>query len=71
MGTTRSVFEAKEDVMQAQLYLKVNEPDWQTVREEKKGIGHFIRRIWSTISKYISYDRDAIFKDPNWPHLWS
>jgi len=27
-------------------------------------------RIWNAITKYVVYDKDAIFKDPNWPHLW-
>ena len=57
--------------MQAQLYLTVKATDWETIREEKKGVRHFVQRIWSIISKYVAYDRDAIFKDPNWPHLWS
>ncbi len=27
-------------------------------------------RIWNAISKYVTFDDDAIFKDPNWPYLW-
>jgi len=27
-------------------------------------------RIWNAISKYVTYDKDAIFKDPDWPYLW-
>ena len=27
-------------------------------------------RIWNAISKYVTFDNDAIFKDPNWPYLW-
>ncbi len=27
-------------------------------------------RIWNAISKYVPFDHDAIFKDPNWPYLW-
>lgn len=27
-------------------------------------------RIWNAISKYVVFDNDAIFKDPNWPYLW-
>jgi hypothetical protein len=27
-------------------------------------------RIWNAISKYVTFDDDAIFKDPNWPHMW-
>ena len=26
-------------------------------------------RIWNAISKYVTFDDDAIFKDPNWPNL--
>lgn len=28
-------------------------------------------RIWNAISKYVTFDNDAIFKDPNWPYLWN
>ena len=28
-------------------------------------------KIWNAISKYVVFDNDAIFKDPNWPHLWA
>jgi hypothetical protein len=28
-------------------------------------------KIWNAISKYVVFDNDAIFKDPNWPYLWS
>jgi len=27
-------------------------------------------RIWNAISRYVAFDNDAIFKDPNWPYLW-
>ena len=27
-------------------------------------------KIWNAISKYVVFDNDAIFKDPNWPYLW-
>lgn len=27
-------------------------------------------KIWNAISKYMVFDNDAIFKDPNWPYLW-
>jgi len=27
-------------------------------------------KIWNAISKYVTFDDDAIFKDPNWPYLW-
>ncbi len=28
-------------------------------------------KIWNAISKYVVFDNDAIFKDPNWPYLWT
>ena len=36
------------------------------IREMKK----CAERIWNAISKYVTFDNDAIFKDPNWPYLW-
>ena len=26
-------------------------------------------KIWNAISKYVVFDDNAIFKDPNWPYL--
>lgn len=57
--------------MQAQLELILKETDQQVSEVEKKGIRHYVRRIRNAITKYVAYDKDAIFKDPNWPHLWS
>ncbi|OGN99709.1 MAG: hypothetical protein A2Y59_01335 [Chloroflexi bacterium RBG_13_52_14] len=61
--------------MQAYLDLTVKETYWEASKEERKGIRDSVTRIWSTlrntITKYITYDKDAIFKDRNWPHLWS
>jgi len=25
-------------------------------------------RIWNAITKYVTFDEDAIFKDPKWPY---
>ena len=27
-------------------------------------------RIWNAITKYVTFDKDGIFADPDWPHLW-
>ena len=27
-------------------------------------------KIWNALSKYVTIDKDGIFKDPDWPHLW-
>jgi len=41
---------------------------------EAKEMQHAAERIWSTITsyigKYVTVEKDAIFNDPNWPHLW-
>ena len=57
--------------MQAHLDLTLKQIDLEANEAERKGLGHYARRMWSTITKYVKYDKDAIFKDPNWPHLWS
>ena len=57
--------------MQAQLELPLREIDHSASETEKKGIWHYVKKIRYTITKYVTYDKDAIFKDPNWPHLWS
>jgi hypothetical protein len=57
--------------MQVNLDLRVRQVDLEATEIEKKGVREYARTIWSTITKYISYDKDAIFKDPKWPHLWS
>jgi len=57
--------------MQAHLDLTVRQPPLETTETRRKGVRDYAKRIWSTITKYVTYDKDAIFKDPNWPHLWS
>lgn len=57
--------------MQAHLDLRLRQTDQVTTQAERKGVRHYAKIIWSTITKYVTYDKDGIFKDPNWPHLWS
>ncbi len=61
----------REDVMQAYLDITIKEMEYEVNEVEKRGIRHYVKRIRETISKYVTFDDDAIFKDPNWPHLWS
>ena len=41
---------------------------------EAKEMQHSAEKIWNAISRYITnhvtIEKDAIFKDPDWPHLW-
>ena len=57
--------------MQVELDLRLRQIDLPTTEAERKGVRHYAKRIWNNITKYVTYDKDAIFKDPNWPHLWS
>ena len=57
--------------MQAKLELTLREIELPVTETKKRGIRHYVKRIKDTITKYVTYDKDAIFKDPNWPHLWS
>ncbi len=57
--------------MHAQLDLRVRAIEWTPEKVEKKGLRDLIQKIRSGISKHVTVDKDAIFKDPNWPHLWS
>ncbi len=61
--------------MQVKLDLRMRQVDLEATEVEKKGVREYVRTIWSTItkfvSKYVTYDDDAILKDPKWPHLWS
>ncbi len=27
-------------------------------------------KIWGAITKYVTVDKDGIFADPDWPHMW-
>ena len=38
---------------------------------EKKSIKHYTQKAWKSITERVSFDKDGIFEDPNWPHLWS
>ena len=61
--------------MRVYVNLTVADYSWEDDRieskKDKKGIRHLVRKVSDKISKYISFDKDAIFKDPNWPHLWN
>jgi hypothetical protein len=61
--------------MQAQLELTLKKIEHPLCETKKKGIRYYIRyyikSIRDSITKYVTWDKDAIFKDPNWPHLWS
>lgn len=57
--------------MQVNLDLVMRRLEWEEREAKKKGVWRYAKSIWSTITKYVTYDKDAIFKDPNWPHLWS
>ncbi|UCC59522.1 MAG: hypothetical protein JSW38_13820 [Dehalococcoidia bacterium] len=57
--------------MQAQLELTLREIECPVTETQKKGIRHYLKSIRDKITKYVTWDKDAIFKDPNWPHLWS
>ena len=61
----------REDEMRVNLDLRVRQADLKAGEAEKKGVRDYGKSIWSTITKYMKYDKDAIFKDPKWPHLWS
>ena len=57
--------------MQAHLDLTLRYIEPEAIQVERKGVRHYARRIWNTLTKYVTYDKDWMFKDPNWPHLWS
>ena len=42
----------------------------KTIKGETKGIRHFRQTIKRTLAKYVTFDEDGIFTDPDWPHLW-
>ena len=35
-----------------------------------KGLRYYIAKLRTNVSKYVTIDKDGIFKDPDWPHLW-
>ena len=53
---------------QTDIRLKENQVIANSKKHQKKGIKHHIDSVRNTISKYVVYDKDAIFKDPNWPY---
>lgn len=57
--------------MHAQLDLRVRAIEWTPEKVKKNRLRDFIQKIRTGISKHVTVDKDAIFKDPNWPHLWS
>ena len=57
--------------MQAKLELTLKKIEHPLRETRRKGIRYYIKSIRDTVTKYVTWDKDAIFKDPNWPHLWS
>ena len=57
--------------MNAYLNLRLAVIEWEETNTKRKGLCHYAQRIWNAITKHIRYDKDGIFADPNWPHLWS
>ena len=35
-----------------------------------KGIRYYIAKLRSKVAKHVTFDKDGVFKDPDWPHLW-
>ena len=35
-----------------------------------KGIRRYLKGIRNLVGRYVTIEKDAIFKDPDWPHLW-
>lgn len=42
----------------------------ESVSEERIGILDHVSNLKSRIAKHITFDKDGIFADPNWPYLW-
>ncbi len=57
--------------MQAHLDLTLREIDLVEDKVEMKGIGHYVQKAWKSITEHVTFKKDGIFEDPNWPHLWS
>ena len=57
--------------MHAHLNLRLAVIEWEETNTKRKGLRHYTQRIWDAITKRIRYDKDGIFTDPSWPHLWS
>lgn len=57
--------------MQVYMDLTIKEIGYELDEKESKGIRYYFKKIRDAILKYVTFDDDAIFKDPNWPHLWS
>lgn len=61
--------------MQARVNLKVAEIERENNQFKKKDVHKrmpgFVMTLKAMVSKYVTFDKDAISKDPHWPHLWN
>lgn len=57
--------------MHAYLNLRLATIEQEEGKPKQKGLRHYAQIFWNAITKHIRYDKDGIFADPNWPHLWS
>lgn len=59
----------KEGIMKMNAYPAAR--DQMASAERKKGVVRgWVGKIRQALAKFVVFDKDAIFKDPDWPHLW-
>ena len=55
-------------------YMTLTLKDVAESKSETEEMQHCAERIWNNITqyvtRYVTVDRDAVFRDPDWPHLW-
>ena len=60
--------------MKGELYYEISRDEPKKNELGIKEMQRCAERIWNALSKYLSkyvvFDGDAIFKDPDWPYLW-
>ena len=57
--------------MQANIDLKLKLQDEVSTKVERRRLKDYVIGLRKSVTKYVTFDKDAIFKDPNWPYLWS
>ena len=51
-------------------YEEIEQSQSATSEKDTLAMQRCAEKIWNALSKYVTIDKDGIFKDPDWPHLW-
>ena len=56
--------------MKAHITIDVRDTTKMGHEPRTRRVKQYFDRVRNAVGKYVTIDKDGIFKDPDWPHLW-